>query len=270
MLASLWPFAPPSRKPHRKLLGTLYCAKVRCGSNALLKKIIRHREVCQIKLQRGGLSDFLGSKRCRILMKILDFPWFFWFCEAVQRHFEHCFTLLWDQKCRCRFPSGLCLWKNRLGRCGRPVRSYFLGSKSWLKSPKQWNSTIPNGNGNKLFSHPWQSNDCSWPLLDLFFQENLTSIDLATRYQPNSGIKNIAKITKTMKFSGFRGRRKSIVFASLAVQRLLLVTFKFISSRKIYFRCSGGPTTGQIMGSKCYLKYQKLKTMKIKHYWKRT
>ena len=121
-------------KPPRKLPRTPYCVKVRCGSNAPLQKIIRHREVCQIKLQRERLSDFLGSKRYVILMKIFDFSDFVRLIRGTLSIVMHFSGI---KKGRCRFPSGLCLWKNRLGRCGRPVRSYFLGSKSWLKSPKQ-------------------------------------------------------------------------------------------------------------------------------------
>ena len=111
--------------------------------------------------------DFLWNfqKRSWFILKSHDVFWilsgilrkdhdFFWFSEAVQRHFEHCYALLWDQKCSCRFTSGLCLWKNRLRRYRWPVLSYFLGSKSELKSQKRWNLTIPKGNGKILFSHP--------------------------------------------------------------------------------------------------------------------
>ena len=50
--------------------------------------------------------------------------------------------------------------------------------------------------------------------LRFIFQENLTSIDLATRYQPNSGIKNIAKITKTMSKASAFSYQSRVLFSN--------------------------------------------------------
>ena len=129
------------RKPHRKHHRTLYCVKSSCGSNALLQKFIRYREVSQIKLQRWRLSGFWDQKvyqkyNYRKSWIFLDFSGFSWFSDELWGDFYHCFGLVTDPKSRCRLTRTICQEKCCLLVVGYTPSPLFCGSKSWLKPGK--------------------------------------------------------------------------------------------------------------------------------------
>ena len=145
--------------------------------------------------------------------------------------------------------------------------SQILGSKSWLKPQKQWNSAIRKGDGNVLFSRPWYCTDCSWSLLNLFHQENLTFVGLATRKEPKFGIKKLAKPTKITKFNGSRRSLKALFLHPWQSDELLLTTFEFISSRKFNLCWPGDPIWAEFWDQKVI---QQTKNKEMKPYWKHT
>ena len=107
----------------------------------------------------------------------------------------------------------------------RPWRAKMVPNKGEGKYGRGGEDTWIYPDDEILFSHPRQSNECSWSLLNLFHQEKLTSIDLPTRYEPNSGIKNFAKITKTMKMTGIYWTRWIIVSGAPVDHGLIFLNF---------------------------------------------